>query len=159
MRIILLLGLSYAFLLPATFVTVPKDEHKTLEIGASAPDFKLVGVDGKTYSLASFKNAEVLVVIFTCNHCPTAQAYEDRIIKMTSDYAAKNVAVVAIMPNDPTCLRLDELDFSDLGDSYDEMKIRAKEKKFNFPYLYDGETETVSKAFGPGCHASCFCIR
>jgi AhpC/TSA family len=149
MRIILLLGLSCAFLLPTAFITAPKDEHKTLEIGASAPDFKLVGVDGKTYSLASFKNAEILVVIFTCNHCPTAQAYEDRIIKMTSDYAARGVAVVAIMPNDPTCLRLDELDFSDLGDSYDEMKIRAKEKKFNFPYLYDGETETVSRAYGP----------
>jgi AhpC/TSA family len=149
MRIILLLGLSCAFLLPTGFITAPKDEHKTLEIGASAPDFKLAGVDGKTYSLASFKNAEILVVIFTCNHCPTAQAYEDRIIKMTSDYAARGVAVVAIMPNDPTCLRLDELDFSDLGDSYDEMKIRAKEKKFNFPYLYDGETETVSRAYGP----------
>jgi AhpC/TSA family len=149
MRIILLLGLSCAFLLPTAFITAPKDEHKTLEIGASAPDFKLIGVDGKTYSLASFKNAEILVVIFTCNHCPTAQAYEDRIIKMTSDYAARGVAVVAIMPNDPTCLRLDELDFSDLGDSYDEMKIRAKEKKFNFPYLYDGETETVSRAYGP----------
>ncbi len=149
MRIILFLGLSCAFLLQAAFTDMPKGEHKTLEIGASAPDFKLVGVDGKTYSLASFKNAEVLVVVFTCNHCPTAQAYEDRIIKMTSDYADKKVAVVAIMPNDPTCLRLDELDFSDLGDSYDEMKIRAKEKKFNFPYLYDGATETVSRAYGP----------
>ena len=149
MKLVLFFVLVCAFLLPAAFTSPPKDEHNTLEIGASAPDFKLVGVDGKTYSLASFKNAEVLVVIFTCNHCPTAQAYEDRIIKMTSDYAAKKVAVVAIMPNDPTCLRLDELDFSDLGDSYDEMKIRAKEKKFNFPYLYDGETETVSRAYGP----------
>lgn len=149
MRIILFFGLVCAFLLPAAFITMPKDEHKTLGIGASAPDFKLPGVDGKKYSLASFKSAEVLVVVFTCNHCPTAQAYEDRIIKMTSDYAPRKVAVVAIMPNDPTCLRLDELDFSDLGDSYDEMKIRAKEKKFNFPYLYDGETENASRAYGP----------
>ncbi len=149
MRIILIFIFVCAFLLPSAFITLPKDEHKTLEIGAPAPDFKLPGVDGKTYSLASFKSAEVLVVVFTCNHCPTAQAYEDRIIKMTSDYAPKKVAVVAIMPNDPTCLRLDELDFSDLGDTYDEMKIRAKEKKFNFPYLYDGETETVSRAYGP----------
>ncbi|HEX3766901.1 MAG TPA: redoxin domain-containing protein, partial [Puia sp.] len=122
---------------------------KTLEIGAAAPDFQLKGVDDKTYSLASFKNAEVLVIIFTCNHCPTAQAYEDRLIKLTSDYANKSVAVVAINPNDPASLRLDELDFSDLGDSFAEMKIRAKEKKFNFPYLYDGETEKASKAYGP----------
>jgi thiol-disulfide isomerase/thioredoxin len=149
MKNILFLGFVCISLSLAAFITHRGDEHKTLEIGAAAPDFKLMGVDGKTYSLATFKNAEVLVVVFTCNHCPTAQAYEDRIIKMTSDYANKNVAVVAIMPNDPTCLRLDELDFSDLGDSYEEMKIRAKEKKFNFPYLYDGETETASRAYGP----------
>src|SRR5579864_5757968 len=124
-------------------------EHKTLEIGADAPDFNLKSVDGKFYSLSSFKDAEVLVIVFTCNHCPTAQAYEDRLIKLTSDYAKRNVAVVAIMPNDPTCLRLDELDFSDIGDSYEEMKIRAREKKFNFPYLYDGDKEIVSSAYGP----------
>src|SRR5580692_3802964 len=149
MKNILFLGFVCMTSLLTAYITIPPDEHKTLEIGATAPDFKLMGVDGKTYSLASFKNAEVLVVVFTCNHCPTAQAYEDRIIKMTSDYANKNVAVVAIMPNDPNCLRLDELDFSDLGDSFEEMKIRAKEKKFNFPYLYDGETETASRAYGP----------
>lgn len=124
-------------------------DSKTLEIGAEAPDFNLKGVDGKKYSLASFKKAEVLVIVFTCNHCPTAQAYEDRLIRLTSEYEKKNVAVVAIMPNDPACLRLDELDFSDIGDSYEEMKIRAKEKVFNFPYLYDGDNETASKAYGP----------
>jgi peroxiredoxin len=125
------------------------NEHETLAIGATAPDFHLKGVDGKTYSLASFKSARVLVVVFTCNHCPTAQAYEDRLIKLTSDYAGKNVALVAIMPNDPASLRLDELDFSDLGDTYEEMKIRANEKKFNFPYLYDGQTEEASLKYGP----------
>jgi len=125
------------------------DEHKTLPIGSSAPDFNLMGVDGKMYSLSSFKKAEILVIIFTCNHCPTAQAYEDRIIRLTSDYANKNVAVVAINPNDPKSLRLDELDFSDIGDSFEEMKIRAKEKNFNFPYLYDGETQAVARAYGP----------
>src|SRR5947207_11595599 len=77
------------------------DEHKTLSIGAKAFDFKLLGVDGKTYSLASFGKANILVIIFTCNHCPTAQAYEDRIIQLTKDYSSKGVAVVAIMPNDP----------------------------------------------------------
>src|SRR5277367_6143990 len=149
MRNILLPVLVCVCSILASFISFHGDEHKTLEIGASAPDFNLMGVDGKKYSLSSFANADVLVVVFTCNHCPTAQAYEDRIIKITSDYASRNVSVVAIMPNDPTCLRLDELDFSDLGDSFEDMKIRAKQKKFNFPYLYDGETEKVSRAYGP----------
>jgi thiol-disulfide isomerase/thioredoxin len=149
MKHILLAGYTCIILIMAGFVPRPFDEHKTLEIGAAAPDFQLKGVDNKTYNLASFKNAEVLVIVFTCNHCPTAQAYEDRLIKLTSDYANKSVAVVAINPNDPASLSLDELDFSDLGDSFEEMKIRAKEKKFNFPYLYDGNTETASKAYGP----------
>ena len=120
-----------------------------LPIGSPAPDFNLPGVDGKNYSLSSFTKAQILVVIFTCNHCPTAQAYEDRIIKLTDDYIQKNVAVVVINPNDPKALRLDELDFSDLGDSYEDMKIRAKDKAFNFPYLYDGKTQSVAKAYGP----------
>lgn len=123
--------------------------HKTLAIDAAAPAFNLPGVDGKTYTLESFKNSKILVVIFTCNHCPTAQAYEDRIIKMTNDYANKGVSVVAIMPNDPTAIRLDELGYTDLGDSFDDMKIRSQQKNFNFPYLFDGETETASMAYGP----------
>ncbi len=125
------------------------DEHRTLPIGSSAPDFNLKGVDEKMYSLSSFKEAKVLVIIFTCNHCPTAQAYEDRIIQLTKDYKDRGVAVVAIMPNDPTSISLDELGYTDMGDTYDEMKIRAKEKQFNFPYLYDGDTETTAKAYGP----------
>lgn len=127
----------------------PLEDYKTLEIGSKAPDFKLPGVDGKTYTLASFKNAPILMIVFTCNHCPTAQAYEDRIIKMTNDYKSKGVAVVAISPNDPKSVRLDELGWSDMGDSFAEMKVRAKQKKYNFPYLYDGDTETASKAYGP----------
>src|SRR6476660_3939420 len=125
------------------------EEHKTLAIGASAPGFKLPGTDGKTYSLASFKNANILVIVFTCNHCPTAQAYEDRIIQLAKDYSSKGVAVVAIMPNNPQAIRLDELGYTDLSDSFEEMKIRAKEKHFNFPYLYDGETQSVANAYGP----------
>ncbi|MBS1597392.1 MAG: redoxin domain-containing protein [Bacteroidetes bacterium] len=124
-------------------------DHPTLSIGSPAPDFNLPAVDGKNYSLASFSKAKILVIIFTCNHCPTAQAYEDRIIKLTSDYTSKNIAVVVINPNDPKALRLDELDFSDLGDSFEDMKTRAKDKSFNFPYLYDGETQSVSRAYGP----------
>jgi len=127
------------------------DEHKTLEIGAGAPDFSLPGVDGKTYTLASFKDAKVLAIVFMCNHCPTSQAYEDRVVKLTSDYAAKGVSVVAINPNNPASLRLDELGYSDLGDSFAEMKVRAKDAHFNFPYLYDGDTEIASKKYGPVC--------
>jgi len=124
-------------------------DHPSLPIGSPAPAFSLPATDGKTYSLASFSKAEVLVIVFTCNHCPTAQAYEDRIIQLTRDYSSKNVAVVAIMPNDPSSIRLDELGYTDMGDSFEEMKLRAKEKKFNFPYLYDGENEKVSLAYGP----------
>ena len=125
------------------------DEPVTLSIGAKAPDFKLPGVDGKTYSLASFSKANVLVIVFTCNHCPTAQAYEDRIIKLTSDYLKKGVAVVAIIPNDPDAVRLDELGYTDMGDSFEEMKLRSKQKKYNFPYLNDGATQKVANAYGP----------
>lgn len=125
------------------------DEHKTLAIGANAPDFKLRGIDDKTYTLASFKDAKVLAIVFICNHCPTSQAYEGRIIKLTSDYASKGVRVVAINPNNPTSLRLDELGYSDVGDSFEEMKIRAHDQHYNFPYLYDGETEIASNQYGP----------
>jgi thiol-disulfide isomerase/thioredoxin len=106
-------------------------------------------VDGKSYSLSSFSTAKVLVVVFTCNHCPTAQAYEDRLIRLTEDYKDKEVAVVAIMPNDPSSIRLDELGYTDMGDSFEEMKRRAAEKHFNFPYLFDGQTETTARAYGP----------
>ncbi|MEO5683658.1 MAG: redoxin family protein [Chitinophagaceae bacterium] len=125
------------------------DEHATLTIGSAAPDFSLPGVDGKTYNLLSFKSARLLLIVFTCNHCPTAQAYEERLIRLTNDYKAKGVAVVAIMPNDPTSITLSELDYTDMGDSFEEMKLRAAHKQFNFPYLYDGATETASKKYGP----------
>lgn len=139
------------FVLSGTLVSFAEthDEHKTLAIGASAPNFSLPGVDGKTYTLASFKSSSVLVIIFTCNHCPTAQAYEDRVIQLTREYKKKGVAVVAISPNDPKSVNLNELGYTDLSDSYAEMKIRAKEKGYNFPYLYDGETQSVSRAYGP----------
>ena len=101
-----------------------------LKIGAKAPDFNLPGVDGKNYSLEDFADAKILVIIFTCNHCPTAQAYEDRIIQLVNDYSSKGVAVVAIMPNDPKSVRLDELGWTDLSDAFEEMKIRARDRRF-----------------------------
>jgi thiol-disulfide isomerase/thioredoxin len=121
----------------------------TLEIGSAAPDFNLPGVDGKQYSLKNFRDADVLVVIFTCNHCPTAQAYEDRIKRLAADYKDKKVALVAISPNDPAAVRLDEMGYTDVGDALEDMKIRAKDKEFNFPYLYDGADQKVALAYGP----------
>ncbi len=130
-------------------VSVAAPEIKTLEIGAKAPNFRLPGVDGKMHRLAEYDKAKVLVIIFTCNHCPTAQAYEERIKKLAADYKDKGVALVAISPNDPKAVRLDELGYTDLGDSLDDMKIRAKDKGFNFPYLYDGDKQEASQAYGP----------
>ena len=121
---------------------------KTLDIGATAPDFKLPGVDGREYVLKDFADAKILVVVFTCNHCPTAQAYEERLLKLHADYKDRGVALVAISPNDPLAVRLDELGYTDLGDSLEEMKVRAKDQKFTFPYLYDGETQKASAAYG-----------
>ena len=132
---------------PATAAGAPLSV-KALEIGQPAPDFELPGVDGKTYCLNDFKTAKVLIVVFTCNHCPTAQAYEDRIISLCKDYTDRGLALVAISPNDPQAVRLDELGYSDLGDSLDEMKIRAKDKGFPFPYLYDGQTQKTATAYG-----------
>jgi peroxiredoxin len=127
----------------------PSIDPKPLAIGAKAPTFSLPGTDGKTYTLSSFKNVRILVIVFTCNHCPTAQAYENRIIQLTKDYKNKGVAVVAISPNDPKSVTLSELGYTDLSDSFGEMKLRAKQKGYNFPYLYDGQTQSVAKAYGP----------
>ncbi len=138
-----------AFVLLGGAMAAGAGEIKTLAIGAAAPDFNLPGVDGKMHRLADYSEAKVLVIVFTCNHCPTAQAYEERIKKLSSDYKDQGVTLVAISPNDPNAVRLDELGYSDLSDALDEMKIRAQDKGFNFPYLYDGETQKVSKAYGP----------
>lgn len=128
---------------------VTKQEVKTLKIGDAAPDFNLVGIDGEYHSLSEYNDADVLIVMFTCNHCPTAQAYEDRMISVAQDYKDKNVQMVAISPNSPLGLLYEELGYSDLGDEYYEMVIRHKEKGYNFPYLYDGDDEKVSLQYGP----------
>ncbi len=123
------------------------DDSK-LEIGAPIPTFDLPGVDGKNHRLEEYKDAKVLVVLFTCNHCPTAQAYEARIRQLNADYRDRGVQLIAISPNDAEAVRLDELGYSDLGDSLSDMKLRAEEADFQFPYLYDGETQQASRAFG-----------
>lgn len=125
------------------------EPHPTLALGSTAPDFSLPGVDGKTHKLSDYASARILVIVFTCDHCPTAQLYESRIQKLADDYRSKGVALVAIQPNNPDAIRLDELGYTDVSDSLDEMKIRAAYRHFDFPYLYDGETQSVARAYGP----------
>ena len=130
-----------------TFAAEPF-EVKTIEIGTPAPDFSLPGIDGKKHELKDFSAAKVLVVVFTCNHCPEAYAAAGRIQQAATDYKDKGVAVVAISGNDPLALRVDELSYAPHGDSFEEMKISAKEANWTIPYLYDGETQAVTKAYG-----------
>ena len=124
-------------------------KHPTLPIGSSAPDFCLPGVDGATHCLKDYSASKVLVIAFICNHCPTSQLYETRIKQIAEDYKDKGVAVVAIEPNNPEAVLLNEMGYTDVGDSFDDMKIRAQHRHFNFPYLYDGETQKISTAYGP----------
>ena len=118
-----------------------------LAIGSMAPDFDLPGVDGKNHKLAEYTK-DVLAIVFTCNHCPTAQSYEDRIKQAVTDYADKSVDFVAISPNSAAGLRLDEQRFSIVGDTLEDMKVHAATYGFNFPYLYDGDVQEVSRAYG-----------
>ena len=108
-----------------------------LKIGSSAPDFNMTGIDGKKYSLNSFADKKALIVIFSCNHCPYVQAYEDRIKQIQSDYATKGVSVVAINSNE---------DKGYPEDSFENMKKRAAEQNFNFLYLRD-EDQSVARAY------------
>ena len=147
MRPVLIVALLFAaaVALPA----VETAEHPTLALGAPAPDFHLPGVDGRTYSLKDFADARILVVIFTAVHCPTAQAYEERIKQLVAAYRPRGVAFVAINPNHAESVRLDEQGYSDLDDTFDSMKLRAADRQFNFPFLDDGPTEAVARAYGP----------
>lgn len=110
----------------------------TLEIGDQAPDFNLPSVDGKKYSLANFKDSRVLVVVFSCNHCPYVVGSEDRIIRVANDFSGRGVTMVAINSNETEQHPMD---------SFDHMVTRAKEKKFPFPYLRD-ESQDVALAYG-----------
>ena len=120
-----------------------------LKIGSQAPDFDLPGVDGKMHALKDYASSKVLVVIFSCNHCPVAEMYEDRIKQLVNDYRNKGVAIVVIMGNDPKAERLSELGYTDVGDTFGDMKIRATYGHFNYPYLYDGDTQSVTQKYGP----------
>jgi len=119
---------------------------KGMAVGTPAPDFSLPGVDGKTYALDSFRDAQLLVVIFTCNHCPYAQALELRFIELQRDYAAKGVRICAINSND-------ERAYPD--DSFANMQARARDHGWNFPYLHD-QTQAVARAYDAACTPDIF---
>ena len=129
--------LMFALLLAA--VALPRAEvlfAAGVKIGDPAPDFKgIIGTDNKTHSLSDFKDCKLVVLVFTCNHCPVASAYEGRLVTLQDTYKAKGVQVVAVNVNNIEADRLDK------------MKQRAKAKKFNFPYLYDSSQKT-GRAYG-----------
>ena len=125
------------------------EQPPTLAIGSAMPPFSLPGIDGKTYTDQSFASADLLVMVFTCAHCPTAQAYQERIKKLVTDYQSRNVTLIAINPNHADAVRLDELAYSDLSDSFEELQERARQQKFNFVWLDDGPKQEVSHAYGP----------
>lgn len=131
------IGVILSMMLAMT-VVIQAQEKKGYGIGDVANDFKLKNVDGKMVSTADYKNAKGFIVVFTCNHCPYAIAYEDRLVALDKKYASKGFPVIAINPNDPEVQP---------KDSYDEMQKRAKEKKFTFPYLFD-DGQKIYPQFG-----------
>lgn len=140
---------SIGALLVLSLAAWAEEAHPILAIGSPAPNFELPGIDGAVHKLSDYSASPVLVVIFTCNHCPIAQMYEQRIAQLSADYKDRGVSVVAIEPNDPEAITIDELDSSDISDSLEEMKVRAEFKHLTYPYLYDGETQSVTEAYGP----------
>jgi thiol-disulfide isomerase/thioredoxin len=141
-------ALASLLFIVASGAALAANEPPVLPIGSALPSFSLPGVDGKTYTEKSFKS-DYLAIIFTCPHCPTAQAYQERIKKLVTDYQGKGVTIVAINPNHAAAVRLDELAYSDLGDSFEEMKERSKQEKFNFVWLDDGPKQELSHKMGP----------
>ena len=142
-------NLSFAVLLCIATWSVRAQTHPILALGSSAPNFELPGVDGRIHKLSDYAGSPVLAVVFTCDHCPIAQVYEQRIEKLYENYDKRGVAVVAIQGNDPKALTIDELDSSDMSDTLEEMKARYAWKHLHYPYLYDGDTQSVTRAYGP----------
>lgn len=127
----------------------PEDGYPILPIGAHAPDFSLPGVDGKVHSLKDYSSQKILAVVFTCNHCPVAQMYEKRIKQLVADYRSRGVGFVVIMGNDDKAEKQSEWAYTDVGDSFDDMKTRASYRGLTYPYLYDGATQAVTRKYGP----------
>jgi|SRR5579862_103094 len=150
-RLLVLMACAMSVLLVATAQGQDDEGHgpPTLAVSSAAPDFCLAGVDGQKHCLKDYSSAKILVIAFICNHCPTSQLYENRVEKIAEDYEDRGVTLVAIEPNNPNAVRLDEMGYTDVGDSFEEMKIRAEYRHFTFPYLYDGEDQKISNLYGP----------
>lgn len=125
----------------------PTDLH-TLAIGDPAPDFSLPGIDGRNYSLKDFASADVLMVLFTSNHCPTSHAMEQRLKKLRGDLRGQSFALVAINPNNPEGISPNELGYGEFTDSFADMKPYAASLGWDFPYLYDGQEQRTARAYG-----------
>jgi len=123
-------------------------EHPVLPTGSTIPDFNLPGADGKMHSLDEYKNAKILAIVFESNHCPVSIAYEGRIRQIYEDYKDKGVQLIAINPNNASAIRLNELGYTDSTDDMADMKIRAKLRHIDWPYLYDGETQAFAARLG-----------
>lgn len=124
------------------------DGFRTLAIGDSAPDFALPGIDGRTYTLADFAGPDVLMVLFTSNHCPTSHGIEKRLMKLRNDLRDRSFALVAINPNHPDGLSANELGYGEFNDSFAEMKPYAAKNGWDFPYVYDGDKQLTARAYG-----------
>jgi peroxiredoxin len=122
--------------------------HPIMPIGMSAPDFNLKGVDDKMHTLGEYSKAKVLVIVFESDHCPVSENYESRIRAINNDYKDKGVMLVAINPNNPSAVRLNELGYTDLTDSFADMKLRVANRHMTWPFLYDGETQGLATKFG-----------
>jgi peroxiredoxin len=122
--------------------------HPILPIGSPAPDFSLKGVDDKTHTLGEYSKAKVLAIVFESDHCPVSENYETRIRAIYKDYTDKGVALVAINPNNASAVRLNELGYTDLTDSFPDMKIRVANRHMDWPFLYDGDTQALAQKFG-----------
>lgn len=142
-----LLACLLSFLVRGASAENPPGFHK-LAIGDRAPAFKLPGIDNRDWSLDDFGDSEVLVVYFTSNHCPVCHAQDPRLLTLLKELEGRSVALVAINPNSGDGLRPDELGYSRYDDSFEHMKLYAKDEGFTFPYLYDGETQMVAKQYG-----------
>ena len=129
-------------------VLITQSGPETLPIGAPAPDFSLPGVDGRLHGPASLTTGRILVLNFTCNHCPYAQAYEDRFMDLVRAFGPRGVAFAAINPNN---------DRTHPADGFDQMKARAAERGFNFPYLRDASQQTA-RAYGAVCTPHVFVV-
>lgn len=160
-RSLIKIGAAFLLCFSCSFSTLGQDSSSanqpvtqpgpvnTLSLGSSAPDFSLPGIDGKKHDLSEYKSSRILAVVFTCNTCAAAQMYDDRIKRLVADYGSKGVAVVAIQPNSEAGEAPTDMSYSDMDDSLDSMKTRADFRKFNFPYLYDGDSQAVTRKYGP----------